>query len=178
MRQARDMHVRPLGPDDALAMLELRLRNRRHFLTGEPAREPEFFTLDRQRATLAAAETERRIGTRVLLGVFDDDDTLAGYVALSQIFRGAFQNAYLGYAIDRERTGRGLATAAVAAALEHAWKLDLHRVQANVVPDNAASRRVLEKNGFRYEGLALRYLHIGGRWADHAMYAITAEERG
>jgi ribosomal-protein-alanine N-acetyltransferase len=170
------MRVRPLGPDDAPAMLDLRLRNREHFLTGEPAREPEFFTLERQRATLAAAETERRIGTRVLLGVFDDD-ALAGYVALSQIFRGAFRNAYLGYAIDRERTGRGLATAAVAAALEHAWQIDLHRIQANVVPENVASRRVLEKNGFRCEGLALRYLHIGGRWADHAMYAITVEER-
>jgi [ribosomal protein S5]-alanine N-acetyltransferase len=171
------MRVRPLGPDDAPAMLELRLRNREHFLTGEPAREEAFFTLERQRATLAAAEAERRIGTRVLFGVFDDD-ALAGYVVLSQIFRGAFQNAFLGYAIDRDRTGHGLATAAVAAALEHAWELRLHRVQANIVPENVASRRVLEKNGFRYEGLALRYLHIGGRWADHAMYAITAEERG
>jgi [ribosomal protein S5]-alanine N-acetyltransferase len=170
------MRVRPLGPDDAAAMLELRLRNREHFLSGEPVHEPAFFTLERQRATLAAAEAERRMGTRVLLGVFDDG-TLAGYVALSQIFRGAFQNAYLGYAIDHERTGRGLATAAVAEALEHAWSIDLHRVQANVVPGNAASRRVLEKNGFRYEGLALRYLHIGGGWADHAMYAITVEER-
>ena len=170
------MRVRPLGPDDAPAMLELRVRNREHFLTGEPVREQAFFTLERQRATLAAAEAERRIGTRVLLGVFDDD-TLAGYVALSQISRGAFQNAFLGYAIDGERTGRGLATAAVAAALEHAWELDLHRVQANVAPDNVASHRVLEKNGFRYEGLALRYLLIGGRWTDHAMYAITVEER-
>jgi [ribosomal protein S5]-alanine N-acetyltransferase len=171
------MRVRPLGPDDAAAMLELRQRNREHFLTGEPVREASFFTLEHQRAVLTAAEAERRAGRRVLLGVLDGDE-LAGYVALSEIVRGAFQNAYLGYAIDREHTGRGLATAAVADALDRAWSLGLHRVQANVMPQNTASRRVLEKNGFRREGMALRYLQIRGRWADHEMHAITVEERG
>jgi [ribosomal protein S5]-alanine N-acetyltransferase len=169
------MRLRALGPDDAEAMLGLRLRNREHFLSGEPAHEESFFTLAEQRAVLRTAAAERAAGTRLLFGVFEDDE-LAGYVALSQIFRGGFQNAYLGYAVDHDRCGRGLATAAVRDAVEHAWSIGLHRVQANVLPENAASRRVLEKNGFRPEGRALRYLHIGGRWADHDMFAVTVEE--
>jgi ribosomal-protein-alanine N-acetyltransferase len=169
------MRLRTLGPDDAMDMLALRVRNRDHFLSGEPVREDEFFTPAAQRAALEAAAAEREAGTRVLFGIFEDGE-LAGYVALSQIFRGAFQNAYLGYAVDLDRGGRGLATAAVGAAVEHAWSIGLHRVQANVMPENAASKRVLEKNGFRREGLAERYLHIGGRWADHEMYALTVEE--
>ncbi len=169
------MRLRMLGPEDAEAMLELRLRNREHFLTGEPIHDAAFFTVEGQRKALHAAVEQREAGTRVLFGILEDDG-IAGYVALSQIFRGAFQNAYLGYAVDHERCGRGLATAAVRATLEHAWAIGLHRVQANVIPGNAGSRRVLEKNGFRHEGRALRYLHIGGRWADHDMFAITAEE--
>lgn len=171
------MHLRPLDPSDAQAMLDLRLRNREHFLTGEPLRPDSWFTLDAQRRALEAAQQERAAGTRELFGVIEDDE-VAGYVSLSQIFRGAFQSCYLGYAIDREHSGQGLGTAAVGAAVEHAWEIGLHRVQANVIPTNTGSRRVLEKNGFRHEGTALRYLHIGGRWADHDMFAKTVEERG
>ena len=56
--------------------------------------------------------------------------------------------------------------------------LGLHRVQANIIPENAASLRVAEKLRMRREGMALRYLHIGGAWRDHIMFAITAEEHG
>ena len=170
------MQLRPLTPDDAEAVLEMRIRNREHFLTGEPLRDDSWFTLRAQTEALPALEDERAAGTREQFGVFVDG-TLAGYVSLSQIFRGAFQNAYLGYAIDRDHNGRGVATTAVSRTLDHAWRLGLHRVQANVATTNAASRRVLEKNGFRHEGTALRYLHIGGAWTDHHLYAITREER-
>ena len=172
----RTMDLLALDRTHAPAMLDLRVRNREHFLTGEPVRPDRFFTLEGQREALAAAEDERAAGTREAFGIVEDD-RLVGYVALSQIFRGSFQNAYLGYAIDRERSGRGLATAAVGAALAHAWDIGLHRVQANVLPENPASRRVLEKNRFRHEGTALRYLNVGGRWADHDLFAITVEER-
>jgi ribosomal-protein-alanine N-acetyltransferase len=167
--------LRPLTTADAKAVLEMRLANREHFLTGEPLRDDSWFTLRAQTEALAALEDERAAGGREQFGVFVDG-TLAGYVSLSQIFRGAFQNAYLGYAIDREHNGRGLATAAVGLAVKHGWDLGLHRIQANVATTNEASRRVLEKNGFRHEGTALRYLHIGGGWTDHHMFAKTVEE--
>jgi ribosomal-protein-alanine N-acetyltransferase len=170
------VELRPLLPDDADLVLDMRRRNREHFLTGEPAREDEFFTLRAQQHQLHMLASERERGTREQFGIFVDG-TLAGYVALGQIFRGAFQNAFLGYAIDRDHTGRGLASAAIGRAVEHAWAIGLHRVQANVATTNRASMRVLEKNGFRHEGTALRYLHIGGAWTDHEMFAKTAEER-
>ena len=171
------MELRPLTVADAEAVLELRRRNREHFLTGEPIRDDRFFTRSTQVDALATLEDERAAGTREQFGVWTEAGDLAGYVSLSQIFRGAFLSCYLGYAIDRDHTGRGLATAAVAGAVEHAWSIGLHRVQANIATTNAASRRVVEKNGFRHEGTALRYLHIGGRWADHDMFAKTIEER-
>ena len=159
------MDLRPLTAADAGAVLALRLRNRTHFLTGEPERDDAFFTEAGQRHALQALEVEREAGTREQFGVFDGA-TLAGYVSLSQIFRGAFQSCYLGYAIDRDHTGRGLATAAIAGAVEHAWSIGLHRVQANVATTNHASMA------------ALRYLHLGGAWTDHEMFATTVEEAG
>lgn len=105
--------------------------------------------------------------------------TIIGRITLGRITRGAFQNAYLGYWIDHEREKQGLTSEAVHAALEFAFgTLALHRVQAGVMPHNLGSIRVLEKNGFRKEGFAERYLQIAGRWEDHVIFAITAEEMG
>jgi [ribosomal protein S5]-alanine N-acetyltransferase len=171
----RGVELRPLQPSDADAMLELRRRNRTHFLTGEPERDETWFTAETQRRALEALVSERDAGTREQFGVFVDR-RLVGYASLSQIFRGAFQSCYLGYAIDHEFTGRGLATAAIGKTVEHAWGIGLHRVQANVATTNEPSMRALRRNGFRHEGTALRYLHIGGAWTDHEMFAKTAEE--
>ncbi len=109
----------------------------------------------------------------------ETERTIIGRITLGRITRGAFQNAYLGYWIDHEREKQGLTSEAVHAALEFAFgTLALHRVQAGVMPHNLASIRVLEKNGFRKEGFAERYLQIAGRWEDHVIFALTAEEMG
>ncbi len=108
----------------------------------------------------------------------DDERTVIGRIALGGVLRGAFQNAYLGYWIDADRQGRGLMTEAVRAATAFALSMAaLHRVQAAVMPRNAASQRVLDKAGYRREGLAARYLCIAGTWEDHFIYATTAEDR-
>jgi len=93
------------------------------------------------------------------------------------VLRGAFQNGYLGYWIASDRQGRGLMTEAVRAATGFALSTAaLHRVQAAVMPRNTASQRVLEKAGYRREGLAQRYLCIAGTWEDHLIFAVTAED--
>lgn len=114
----------------------------------------------------------------VLLIVPRESETLViGRVALGGILRGAFQNAYLGYWIDADRQNQGLMTEAVRAATTFAFGVArLHRVQAAVMPNNAASQRVLEKVGYRREGLAQRYLSIAGAWQDHVLFAVTSEE--
>ncbi len=106
-----------------------------------------------------------------------DERTIIGRVALGGVLRGAFQNGYLGYWIDAEHQGRGLMTEAVRAATLFALSsAALHRVQAAVMPRNTASQRVLDKVGYRREGLAARYLCIAGTWEDHLIFATTTED--
>jgi ribosomal-protein-alanine N-acetyltransferase len=98
-------------------------------------------------------------------------------INLSQIFRGGFQNAYLGYGLGEKFTGQGLMTEAIELTLKHAFKtLKLHRVEANVQPNNIASIAVLRKTGFTKEGFSRKYLKIGGRWRDHERWAIIVED--
>lgn len=105
------------------------------------------------------------------------DGAIVGASALSQIFRKAFQNAYLGYYLAEKFTGKGYMTEAVELVLRFAFKqLKLHRVEANVQPENTASIAVLERCGFRREGFSPKYLKIGGRWRDHLRFAIIAED--
>jgi ribosomal-protein-alanine N-acetyltransferase len=79
--------------------------------------------------------------------------------------------------MDESKQGQGLMTEAVVAAVGFAFDgLDLHRVQAAIMPRNRASQRVVEKVGFRSEGLAQRYLCIAGAWEDHLLFGLTSEE--
>ncbi len=104
-------------------------------------------------------------------------DRLIGRVALANVVLGSWRNATLGYWIDQASNSRGHATEAVLLALAFAFDdLSLHRVQPAVMPRNTRSIRVVEKCGFRDEGLALRYLQINGVWEDHRIFAMTAED--
>jgi ribosomal-protein-alanine N-acetyltransferase len=109
----------------------------------------------------------------------DREEHILGRVALGGVLLGAFQNAHLGYWIDADHQGRGLMTEAVRAATTFGLKsAGLHRVQAAVMPRNSGSLRVLEKAGYRREGVAERYLCIAGKWEDHVLFAVTREEWG
>ena len=102
---------------------------------------------------------------------------LVGVVNLNEIVRGGFQSAYLGYYLFEPFTGRGYMSEALALVLARAFrKYRLHRVEANIQPDNTASIRLVQRLGFRLEGVSPRYLKIGGRWRDHERWALTREE--
>jgi ribosomal-protein-alanine N-acetyltransferase len=102
---------------------------------------------------------------------------LAGQLTVGNVVRGAFNNAYVGYWVDSVVAGQGVMPAALALAVDHCFGVvGLHRVEANVRPENAASRRVVEKLGFRQEGLHPRYLAIDGAYRDHIGYAVTRED--
>src|SRR5262249_12793678 len=120
-----------------------------------------------------------RQGTQYAFSIFarEPDAPIIGKIALNQVSRGALQSAYLGYWMDAERQGKGLMTEAVKAAIDFALgPAGLHRVQINIMPRNAASRRIVEKLRIRSEGIAMKYLEIAGNWEDHVMYAVTVEE--
>ena len=106
-----------------------------------------------------------------------DDDAIAGVFNLSQIAYGFFQSAYLGYYAFEPHAGQGLMSEGLDLVLRHAFRrLKLHRLEANIQPDNDASRELVERAGFGYEGYSPRYLKIGGRWRDHERWAITRED--
>jgi ribosomal-protein-alanine N-acetyltransferase len=149
-------------------MLDLQIRNRDFFAPYEPDREESFYTLEGQRTWIAAPDRHRWL---IL-----DGDVPAGFVGLADVRRGALQSAILGYWVDREHNGRGLATAAVGEMIEFAFGgLELHRLEAGTLPDNVASQRVLEKNAFERLGRARRYLLIAGEWRDHILFERIAD---
>lgn len=172
------IHIRPLQLQDAGRLLEMRLANRDFLQPYEPIRPASHLTLEGQHELLAQAERDFAAGTGYSFGIFlRVTDQLIGRVSLSNVARGAWQNATIGYFLDKAFNGRGYMTDAVRLALRFAFsEAGLHRVQAAIMPRNHASIRVVEKNGFRKEGLSLRYLQINGVWEDHLIYAITAEE--
>jgi ribosomal-protein-alanine N-acetyltransferase len=169
--------IRLLTPDDAPALSELRLRSRAFLAPWEPIRHPDHDTPAGQRADLEAALAQHARGQGVPLAILDDDGSVAGRLTLNGIVRGAFESCAMGYWLAADRTGRGLATSAVAAAVALAFDdLGLHRVQAETLVHNAASQRVLARTGFTRYGLAPRYLRIAGEWQDHVMFQRLADD--
>ena len=98
---------------------------------------------------------------------------LVGGVTLCNVRRGVTQSCTLGYWIGAQYAQQGYMTAAVRAVVPYVFdSLDLHRLEAACLPTNTASMRLLEKTGFKCEGLARRYLRINGGWQDHMLYAL------
>jgi [ribosomal protein S5]-alanine N-acetyltransferase len=115
-----------------------------------------------------------------LMMIRREDDRLLGAITLDNIRRGPAQSATLGYWMGHRHTRQGYMREAILAVVHHAFTtLDLSRVEAACLPENAASRGVLEKTGFKYEGVAQSYLQIAGRWRNHVLYAnLRGDRRG
>jgi ribosomal-protein-alanine N-acetyltransferase len=126
----------------------------------------------------AFAEYLERLKSRTQAGYFIRAETgeLAGVINISEIVRGSFLSGYLGYYAFVPHNGRGYMTQGLEAVLREAFRsLRLHRLEANIQPGNEASRRLVQRLGFRQEGFSPRYLKIAGRWRDHERWALTVE---
>lgn len=177
-RETVAIRLRPPFSPDAPALLELRSSNREFFEPWEPLQSPRHFTLEGQLHEIAQSMHDRAHDRRyVFLMTLGDTGEIVGRVALSNVARGAWQSATIGYYVARDHNGRGYATDGVRKALRFAFEdAGLHRVQGAVIRSNVASLRVLQKTGFRSEGVARRYLQINGEWRDHEVLAITRED--
>jgi len=124
------------------------------------------------------AEVEGSTGSGYRFAIVElPSESIVGMTQLSSVHLGPWRNANIGYWVAEGRGRRGFATEAVRRTLDFAFgDAGLHRVQAAAMPRNRPSLRVLEKNAFRREGLAERYLQIAGVWEDHVILAITSEE--
>lgn len=156
------------------ALLSFHRRNAAHLAPWDPPQPPGFLTLETQALRIEQARLafERGEALRWWLQLADDPRRIIGVVGLSQIARGAFHSAVLGYAIDAGHQGQGLMTEALQAALAEAFaeRVGLHRVQAAVRPENRRSVAVLQRLGFESIGLARDYLFIDGAWRDHGLW--------
>jgi ribosomal-protein-alanine N-acetyltransferase len=170
--------LRPPRPADYAEWAELRGGSRDYLQPWEPAWAEDDLTRAAFRRRLGVYAREMELGTAWPLFIFDpDEETLLGAITLSNIRRGVAETGTLGYWIGQPHAGQGAATAAARAMLAFAFgALKLHRVEAACVPFNHASRRVLEKSGFRPEGLAKAYLKINGAWADHLLFGVIEDE--
>jgi ribosomal-protein-alanine N-acetyltransferase len=170
LKRGRRVHLRRLAASDEAEFLE-RVRDSAglHRPWSHPPSTPIAFRefVDRTEP----ATQERLVICR------NEDGAIVGYFGLGQIFHGHFRNAYLGYFSFRPFEGQGYMREGIQLVLRFAFgDLGLHRVQASIQPGNERSIGLVRAAGFRKEGLALRYLKIGGRWRDHEQWAITAEE--
>lgn len=170
--------TRLLDITDAASLADFYDRNQEFHRIWSPVPPPGFFSEEHQRHRLYTSLQLRERGQEFRFGIFTDDGTMVGSINLTGIERGVFQNGRFGYSIDREHGGKGLMTAKLREIMAFAFdEQRLHRLEANIMPHNAASRRVLEKCGFRKIGYSPKYLKINGVWEDHEMYMALADER-
>jgi [ribosomal protein S5]-alanine N-acetyltransferase len=164
------VHIRPLSRADEAEFLERVHASRAfHRPWSYPPSTPRAF---REHVRGAAPEDERLVVCR------NEDGAIVGYFGLSRISLGMFRNAYLAYYAFEPYAGKGYMREGLELVLRHAFDdLRLHRVQASVQPGNERSTELVRGAGFRNEGLALRYLKVGGRWRDHERWAMTVEDR-
>jgi ribosomal-protein-alanine N-acetyltransferase len=173
------VELHPLRRRDAAEWSRLRLANEDWLSPWEPSNGLPW----RARHTPASYRAMRRVvARRARMGAslpfaLRVEGRLAGQVTLDNIVRGALRSGYLGYWIDRSVAGRGMGSLAVALVCDHAFgEVGLHRVEADIRPENLPSQRLVERLGFRREGLLRRYLDIDGDWRDHVSYALLAED--
>lgn len=176
--EGRGVLLRPPRASDYSAWSELRDRSRDYLQPWEPAWPDDDLSRAAYRRRLGGYQREMELGNAWPFFIFDATGrTLLGAITLSNVRRGVAETGTLGYWIGQPHAGQGAATAAVGAMAGFAFRsLRLHRLEAACLPTNAASRRVLEKAGFRKEGEARAYLKINGVWSDHILFGLLSDE--
>lgn len=180
-RSSDRLELRPLRQDDESEFVRVHALSREVWAPWTPALQRALTPEAHFRRELGRAVRGAVAGTHLRLAAFVARGELVGFFSLNEVVRGAFESAYASWQVAEGRMGQGFGTEGVRALLDIAFDpepdgLALHRVQANIMPGNAASLRIAEKVGFRREGFAERYLRIAGRWEDHVMLALTSEE--
>lgn len=164
---------------DAQRMLDYVLRNKEHLDPWEPAKASEYYTLAHWSERLPSAAGEFAEGKSlrlILLNREDRSGPIQGTCNFTNIVRGVFCAAHLGYSLDKDAEGKGLMYEALTAAIAYAFDtMNLHRVMANYIPTNERSGRLLRRLGFTVEGYSRDYLRIAGRWQDHILTALINE---
>jgi len=167
--------IRPIRLRDARA-LEKELLDNRPWLRQWEATNPHGPATFDTRASIRSLQASSRAG-HGLPFVMEYDGELAGQLNVSSITYGSLASATIGYWVAERFAGKNVTPTSVALATDYCFfQLGLHRMEICIRPENAPSLRVVQKLGFRYEGLRRRYIHINGDWRDHFCFALVVEE--
>lgn len=173
------MTLRPPIHSDFRAWSALRAKSIEYLTPWEPSWAEDH--LSRKAFTNRVYWAQRSVSGGTALPLFlirREDDQLLGAITLDNIRRGPAQAGTLGYWTGEPFARQGYMREAIKALVHHAFtRLDLSRIEAACLPENAASRGLLEKSGFKYEGVAQSYLQIDGRWRTHVLYAALRSDR-
>ena len=145
----------------------------------EPVRDSAYLTRRSFQNRVVWARRMAKDGRALNMLIFSRDDSqLVGGITLDNIQGGVSKSATVGYWMGENFTRQGYMAEALNASVLHAFTvLDISRIQAGCLPENAPSRSLLEKSGFKYEGVAQSYLQIAGRWRNHVLYANLRRDR-
>jgi [ribosomal protein S5]-alanine N-acetyltransferase len=167
--------IRPIRLRDSRALEQELISNRAWLRTWEATNPHGPIGFD-SRASIRSLLTNWRSGYGVPFAV-EYDGEFAGQLNVSGLSYGSLSSASIGYWVAERFAGRNVTPTAVALATDHClFSLGLHRMEICIRPENAPSLRVVEKLGYRYEGLRRRFIHINGDWRDHFCFALTVEE--
>ena len=170
-----DTTIRPIRLRDARA-LERELTENRSWLRKWEATNPRGPMSFDVRSSIRSLQQNARAGLGCSF-VIEHRGALAGQLNVSSITYGSVSSATIGYWVSERFAGFGATPTAVALATDHCFStVGLHRMEICIRPENEPSLRVVEKLGFRYEGLRRRYIHINGDWRDHFCFALTSDE--
>ena len=169
--------LRSLSRRDAPLLLDYLVRNREFLSEWEPVRDEAYYSLASAQECIRAEHAEHRRRSAMKLHLSKKGEKrIIGHVGLSNIVRGAFLSCFAGCRLDADEINRGYMTEAMREVIRIAfYGMGLHRIEANIIPRNVRSRRVVEKLGFTLEGMSRKYLRINGVWEDHLHYALLNE---
>jgi [ribosomal protein S5]-alanine N-acetyltransferase len=173
MYQGENIYIRPFKLSDAEELLQLQKKNQSFFEKYSMTRPINYYSLQTQKDFIQKWEENAKQDIEYQFGIYKtEEDVLIGTIQLFQVMRGPLQSAFIGYFLDKEHNGKGYTTEAANLIVSYAFEtLNLHRIEAGVMPHNIGSIRVLEKAGFHKEGIAKKNVKINGRWENHQVLA-------
>lgn len=173
MIQGERIYLRPFSLHDDQRILQYELKNRDFFKPYVFTRSDQYYTLANIRKYINTYEQQWQNKESYRYGIFlNNTHQLIGTIALNDILW-PLRCAYIGYALDEEYNKKGYMSEALKLIIYHAFStLNLHRIEAGVMPSNRVSWELLERHGFEREGLMRKNVHINGQWEDHFHYAL------
>lgn len=170
--------LRSFKTSDAYALAQLVRNNKYYWSTFEPLHREEYYTAESQYKKIVESINLQASNREYSFAILDPaSGQIIGHISLYSIKRLPYSSAFVGYSVDKNFIGKGIATEAVELVLQFAFEsVNIHRVEAYVSPANKASVKVLEKSGLIKEGLLRKLLFINGEWVDHYMYAILKDD--